>query len=118
MSPIAKNLLIVLGIISVVFAGYYLLSQGNSTLIRSSESNDQLALMLVRTQEFVTHRQILDAILLDTSIFQSEEFLALRSFSPKPNQFEVGRSNPFVPTQPERPLVPITATSVSEVDLE
>lgn len=104
MSNTAKNLMVALGIITIAFAGYYFFVQDASSVLRSSESNRQLEQMLARTQEFVVHRQILDTIELDTTVLQSNEFRALRSFAPNPNEFQVGRSNPFVTTPPERPL--------------
>jgi len=104
MSNTAKNLMIVLGILTAAFAGYYFFIQDASLVLRSSESDRQLEQMLVRTQEFVGHRQILDSIALDTSLFQSNEFRNLRSFSPEPSEFPVGRSNPFTVAEPEQPV--------------
>lgn len=105
MSNTAKNLMIVLGVVTIAFAGYYFLVQESSLVLRSPESERQLEQMLVRTQEFVGHRQILDSITLDTSILQTNEFRNLRSFSPEPNEFSAGRTNPFTVTGPEQPLV-------------
>jgi len=110
MSNTAKNLLIVLGILTLAFAGYYFFVQDSDLVVRSSESERQLTLMLARTQEFVTHRQILGTVSLDTSMFETDEFMALRSFSPDLNEFSVGRSNPF--TQPD-PEFPITTNSAA-----
>ena len=113
MNATTKNVIIVLGVVTIAFMGYYLFMQEASLVLRSSESDRQLEQMLVRTQEFVSHREILDTIALDenTIILQSQEFRGLQSFSPEPNEFQVGRSNPFTVTPLERPLAPGGATN-------
>jgi hypothetical protein len=118
MSNTAKNLMIVLGILTAAFAGYYFFIQDSSLVVRSSESDRQLEQMLVRTQEFVGHRVILDSITLDTSLFQSDEFRNLQSFSPEPSAFQVGRSNPFVTAEPEQPFSQTEVTNSTQTDLE
>lgn len=105
MSNTAKNLMIVLVAVTVMFAGYYFLVQESSLVLRSSESERQLEQMLIRTQEFVGHRQILDSITLDASILQTNEFRNLQSFSPEPSEFPAGRTNPFTVTGPEQRFV-------------
>jgi hypothetical protein len=105
MSNTAKNLLVVLGVITVAFAGYYFLIQDSSIVLRTPGSERELEQMLVRTQEFVGHREVLDSIDLDTSVLQSNEFRNLQSFSPEPNEFPSGRTNPFIDSELERPLV-------------
>jgi len=109
MSNTAKNLMIVLGVITVAFAGYYFLIQDSSIVLRTPESERQLEQMLMRTQEFVSHREVLDSIDLDTSILQSNEFRNLRSFSPDPSTFSFGRSNPFHESSLEQPLVDVSS---------
>lgn len=118
MTNTIKNLLVALGIITVAFAGYYFFLQDSSPVLRTSESNRQLEQMLARTQEFVVHRQILDTIDLDTTILQSNEFRSLRTMSPRPGEFPVGRANPFVVTAPERPVTQITPTNDLPTDQE
>jgi hypothetical protein len=105
MSKKAKNLMIILGILTFAFAGYYFFVQDSSIVIRPAESERELEQMLVRTQEFVNHRQILDSIDLNLTVLQSNEFRSLRSFSPSPNQYPFGRSNPFSAAEPERSLI-------------
>lgn len=118
MSNTAKNLMIVLGILTAAFAGYYFFIQESSLVIRSSESDRQLEQMLVRTQEFVGHREILDSIALDTSLFQSNVFRNLQSFSPEPAEFPVGRSNPFMVAEPEQQLLQTDLSNSSPADQE
>lgn len=116
MSNTAKNLMIVLGVLTAAFILYYLLVQESSLVLRSSESERQLERMLIRTQEFVGHRQKLDSIELDSSFLQSEEFISLQSFSPEPNEFSVGRDNPFTPAGTERPLAGTSSDNSSTRD--
>ena len=118
MSNTAKNLLIALGIVTVVFAGYYFFIQESSLVIRSDESNQQLEQMMARTQEFAGHRQILSTITLNTEVLQQAEFQSLRSFSPEPGEFAVGRDNPFVVPQPERPLTTTATSGTNQILLE
>jgi hypothetical protein len=115
MSNTAKNLLIALGVVTVVFAGYYFFVQESSLVIRSSESNQQLEQMLARTQEFVGHRQILNSISLDTEVLERVEFQSLRSFAPEPSEYSVGRQNPFLMPAPEQQSVDTIETSIIEV---
>jgi hypothetical protein len=115
MSSTAKNLLIVLGIVTLSYAGYYFFVQESSLVIRSSESNQQLAQMLARTQEFVGHRQILNSISLDTGVLEQAEFQSLRSFSPDPIEFTVGRDNPFILPDPEQSQTTAVVNNTIEV---
>ena len=118
MNNTVKNLMIVLGILTVAFVGYYFLMQQSSPLVRSDESEQQLQNMLMRTQAFVGHRQVLDSIELDSSFIQSSTFRNLRSFSPEPQEFQHGRSNPFVAVDSQLPLLqqPTDASEVVELD--
>ena len=120
MSKTGKNLIIVLGIVTVVFAGYYFFIQEASLVLRSTESDQQLQQMLNRTNQFVEHRRILDSINLDTTMLSASEFRSLRSFSADPSEFGVGRENPFANVSPERPVstnqqsVNTTSSSVTQ----
>jgi hypothetical protein len=105
MSNSGKNIIIVLGVITVVFAGYYFFTQEASQVLRSSESDRQLEQMLRQTQQFVEHRNVLTEVTLDTEILQLPEFRSLRTFSPEPNQFPVGRNNPFEAVQSNQPIL-------------
>lgn len=98
MNSTAKNLMIILGILTITFAGYYFLVQQSPVAFRTAESDRQLQAMLVRTEAFVGHRQMLDRIALDASFMQSNVFANLRSFSPEPQEYQFGRANPFVST--------------------
>jgi len=97
MGKIITNLVIVLGVITVAFAGYYVfIQQGESGL--GFNSNEQtMQNMLNNTQVFITRRQALDRVDLNTAvgIFEDAQFRSLRSFSTPIQERPVGRENPF-----------------------
>jgi len=98
MSKSGKNLIIILGIITTVFAAYYFFTQEAALVLRTSESDQQLTELLQAAETFAARERVLNTITLETRIFESDVFTALRDFSPEPDEFEVGRSNPFAPT--------------------
>lgn len=98
MSPAAKNLIVVLGIITLVFGVYYFFNQDAALVLRSSESEEQLAELVQTAETFSQRQQVLDQITLDTGLFEYESFNSLRDFSPEPEEFQPGRPDPFLPT--------------------
>lgn len=99
MSKSAKNLIVVLGIITTVFAAYYFFTQEAALVLRTTESDRQLEELLVAAQQFTERQRVLDTIEIDTRIFDSPTFQSLRSFSPKPAEYGVGRPDPFLPIE-------------------
>ena len=97
MSKIGTNIIVLLGIVTVLFGAYYFFTQEAALVLRSPESNQQLQELLVASETFVQRSEVLDNIRLDTSILQFDVFNSLQSFSPEPEEFSVGRGNPFVP---------------------
>jgi len=98
MSKSAKNLIVVLGIITTVFAAYYFFTQEAALVLRSSESNRQLDQLLFAADEFTARQQVLNNITLDTTLFESDVFTSLRSFSTEPSEYIIGRPDPFLST--------------------
>lgn len=111
MFGLSKNTIVVLGVVLMVFAGYYFFLQDSAGVIRTSESSAQLEQMLAKTQVFIQHRGTLDEISLDTSLFSDPKFMTLTDHTPPPNEFNVSRENPFVPAEKEQPIT--TEDSVS-----
>jgi hypothetical protein len=98
MSAAAKNLIALLGLATVAFAGYYLYSQQSATTL-STESGDQsLEQMLMKTQVFIERRQSLDKVVIDSTLFEDERFRSLRAFTKPVEDMPVGRPNPFAET--------------------
>lgn len=111
MKAIGKNIIIVLGIALTAGAGYYVFTQDTSLVLRSTASDQQFQQILFQTRQFVEHRQVLDNIQLDTSVLQSPELRSLRSFAPTPQEFRVGRENPFAPVGFVTPIAPAAPTA-------
>jgi len=97
MGKIITNLVVILGLITVAFAGYYIfIQQGEAAL--DFNSNDQtMQNMLNNTQVFIERRQALDRVNLTAavSIFDDAQFRSLRSFSTPIQERPIGRNNPF-----------------------
>ena len=100
MSKSAFNLIILLGIVAVLIGGYFMFGQAGSSTEEQAKSARQLEQLVSSSELFVERSRALAQIQLDTSIFESDTFNALKSYSPDLNEFRVGRSNPFAaPTQ-------------------
>ncbi len=95
MGNTAKNISIVLGLITIAFAGYYMLTQRNSTTLSFDSGEQVLSNMLANTQVFITHRQELDEVELDLSLFEDPRFLSFRSFTQPVVERPIGRPDPF-----------------------
>lgn len=95
MTSSSKNIFILLGIATVVFAGYFFFIQREPA--QPGVSDSSLQLMLQSTQAFIEYRQTLNKITFDFTLFEDDRFRMLRSYSepvePKPE----GRPNPFAP---------------------
>ncbi len=95
MGKTATNLSVILGLITIAFAGYYLFTQ-KSTMLLSTDTNrleDEQAIM--KAGVFIKHTQILDQINLNFAVFEDERFVDLRSFYMPVPEKPVGRTNPF-----------------------
>jgi len=95
MGKTATNLSIVLGLITVAFAGYYMYTQQASTTLLVDDNQQTMQDMLKNTRVFIQHRQALESVEMDISLFEDERFRSLRSFSTPILERPVGRSDPF-----------------------
>lgn len=103
MSKTAKNLIVILGLITVAFGGYFMFMQQSATTL-SFEANDTvLRNMQTNSQLFIQRRQQLAAIELDVSFFTDDRFLSLQSYDGPIVEQPVGRDNPF------RTVVPLAS---------
>lgn len=98
MGKTATNLVIVLGLITVAFAGYYMYTQQATNGIGFNANDETLQNMLTRTSAFTAYRQELDAVQMDMSLFEDERFRSLREFSTPIQEQPIGRPNPFADT--------------------
>ena len=106
MNKTTTNLIVLLGIVTVMAGGYFLFTQDSQMFLGSSTSDPQLERLLASSQLFVERSQIISSITMDTSLFESDIFNSLKSFSPPPDQYQVGRTNPFAPTDAVAPVIP------------
>ncbi len=95
MGKTATNLSIVLGLITITFAGYYLYTQKSSTVLNFDTDEQVMQNALTRTSLFIGHRKKLDKIALDLSIMEDKRFTTLRSFTAPIDDRLIGRPNPF-----------------------
>jgi len=97
MGKIITNLVIVLGLTTVGVAGYYIFIQQGESVLDFSSNDQTMQNMLTDTQVFISRRQELDKVNLDSnvSIFDDVQFRSLRSFSSPVQERPVGRNNPF-----------------------
>jgi hypothetical protein len=106
MNKSLTNIIVLTGIVVTSVAGYVLFSQNSAPLLTSNTADVQLQQLLTSSQLFVERSRTLSEIDMDTSIFEDEVFNSLKSYSPPPNEFQVGRSNPFAPTFGSTPTSP------------
>lgn len=94
MQSLTKNIAIVLGVVTVAFAGYYFYTQ-QGTEDTSATANASVQQMLSSTEVFIARSQELDQVSLDMSFFEDERFGSLQSFTKPLKDEPVGRANPF-----------------------
>ena len=95
MAKSSTNISIVLGIITIGFAGYYLYTQRAVDTVSFDTNTQTMENMLIKAQVFITYRETLDQIKLDTNILEDERFTSLRSFTTDIKEQKVGRPDPF-----------------------
>jgi hypothetical protein len=91
----ATNLTIVLGLITITFAGYYIYSL-NSMPTLDFETNEQnIQNMINETSFFINYTEILSRTKLDITFFEDESFSSLRNFTTPIKEQPIGRPDPF-----------------------
>jgi hypothetical protein len=98
MSKTTTNLIVLLGIVTVMVGGYFFFTQDSTMFLQSSASDQQLERLLVSSQLFVERSSALAALDIDTTVFDSVVFDSLKVFSLPPDEYLIGRLNPFAPT--------------------
>lgn len=94
MSNTLRNLLVVLGLLTVGYAAYYLYST-RTAATPDDFSAAELQQILTRTQVFIERRQELERMPLDLQFLADERFRSLESNTAPLEVIESGRSNPF-----------------------
>lgn len=95
MGKAATNLAVILGIITIAFAGYYLYLSKEAVNIDGGGVLQTKEDMLRETQKFAQYSQTLNQIKLDKAIFEDDRFNSLRIFTTEIRESNVGRSDPF-----------------------
>lgn len=85
------NIIGVLGVITTVFAGYYLYTQQSTGVQEEQATAD----MLSKTQAFIGYGKTLSEVNLELSFFEDERFRSLKNHSTPVQERPVGRDNPF-----------------------
>lgn len=97
MSNTMKNILVLLGVVTLAYFGYYLQIQ-NSAEGLSLDTQGGTESAFARTQNFIQYQTELSAVRLDRAILANEYFVNRQGYSPQLETEPVGRSNPFLPT--------------------
>jgi hypothetical protein len=96
MSNVTKNIVTILGVLTIAFAGYYFYMQKAAVDI-SATDDFALQQMLASTEIFIVRSQELDQMSFDLSVFEDPRFRTLRTFATPVEEQPVGRTNPFAP---------------------
>ncbi len=99
MSKSVKNLSIVLGLITIVFAGYYLYNQTDNSASNFQISDQTRQNMLNNTKVFAEYRKVLSTVkttlATNLEMLKDERFLTLRGYTTEIEETSVGRTDPF-----------------------
>ncbi|MBP6924154.1 MAG: hypothetical protein KBC62_01475 [Candidatus Pacebacteria bacterium] len=93
MNSVTKNIVTILGVLTIAFAGYYFFSQQAS--MEPVTDDFTLQQMLASTEVFIVRSQELDQMNFDLSVFEDARFKTLRSFTNPVQELPVGRTDPF-----------------------
>lgn len=97
MGKTATNLIVVLGLITVAFGGYYLYTQHGEDLSFQTDT-EAMQNILRETNAFIAYGRTLNSITLDIDLFEDERFRSLRSFTTPIQDRPIGRPDPFADT--------------------
>jgi hypothetical protein len=93
MNTVTKNIISILGLLTVSFAGFYIYTQSATP----SSSFDDIALqqMLANTEIFIARSQELNSMRFDLSVLENERFKTLQTYTSPVESQSTGRENPF-----------------------
>lgn len=95
MMSLLKNLFVIIGLLLVAGLGFYLYSTGEI----GPQANDIDFTLEAESAELVRRLNEVSRITIDSSVFSDPRFISLRSFASPVEQYPVGRSNPFLPSE-------------------
>jgi hypothetical protein len=94
MGKSTTNIIVILGFITIAFAGYYLYGQKYQVLATSANT-EATQEMLRNAQIFIGHRETLSKVKLDIAFFEDARLQSLDSYTTPVKEQPVGRANPF-----------------------
>ena len=100
MNSAIKNIVTLLGIATIAFAGYYLYTQRDASSLNLGGNSDALRAMRANSQLFIERRKILDEINFDMALFEDDRFQSLQSFDRDVVEQNIGRPDPFADVNP------------------
>jgi hypothetical protein len=98
MTPLAKNILTILGIITVGYASYYLYLQ-QAVVTDETQGDVVYENMLSKTRVFIERSQELNGMKFDTEVLSDSRFQSLKAFTQPVEDQPYGRDNPFAPAE-------------------
>ena len=96
MESVTKNIIVVLTLFTLLFAAYYFYTQQPSSFSFSQTGAD-IQQMRSQAQVFIERGEIIEQVVIDTSLFSSLPFNQLRSYTSPVQPQLTGRPNPFLP---------------------
>lgn len=100
MNSAIKNIITLLGIATIAFAGYYLYTQREASSLNFGADDEVLQSMRANSQLFIERRKALDEINFDMAMFEDDRFKSLRSFDREVTEQDIGRPDPFADVDP------------------
>ncbi len=98
MGKTTTNFVVILGFITVAFAGYYLYTQQGSTVLDTGTNTQATQEMLRNAKVFIGYGVTLREVDLDIAFFEDERFRSLNAYTTPIIEQPVGRANPFSET--------------------
>jgi hypothetical protein len=100
MGKTATNISIILGLLTIAFAGYYIYLQRDNMALNIGSEDKLTENVLNSAAVFINYRQTLSDIDLDLSLFEDERFTTLQSYATPIQERPIGRVNPFANPEP------------------
>jgi len=94
MSDSLKNILVLVVGVVLFGGGYFLLFSPSSFLLENANGPID-AQILFETQQFIAHRQVLEAVSLNTELFSDTRFTLLQSFASPVADQPIGKTSLF-----------------------
>lgn len=98
MGKSTTSIILILGFVTIAFAGYYLYSQQSDSLLDFATGEVPTEELLSKTQAFIGYGKALSEVEFDLAFFEDAHARSLKSFSTPIEERPIGRANPFLET--------------------